>query len=137
MEKLQLFTQLVKDNHGRLVIVEFGASPDGTHHHQDSHAHHHHHHDHSRDGGRQTKEEAHKEEQHHHHSNHDRTEQIKDQYGIFTHGFDPQKLQVALQDMGMQQFDKVQLPPIEGMEPDHPFFGLPIVILIASKWWEN
>jgi predicted TPR repeat methyltransferase len=144
MATLELFSKLLtNDSKGQLIIVEFGAAKDGngTAH---SHASHNHHHGHAHQQEHQHDKMATTEQQHsaHNHShahahNHDcnetTTQEYRDQYGIFTSGFDLGHLQTALKDVGFTAFDAKELPPLQGMEPSHPFYGLPLVILFASK----
>jgi ubiquinone/menaquinone biosynthesis C-methylase UbiE len=60
-------------------------------------------------------------------------EALMDKHGIFTDGFHPKSIQVALQTLGLTTFEMVELPPLEGMDSDHPFFGLPVAVMLASK----
>lgn len=155
MSKLELFTKLLKDG-GTLVIVEFMGT--GTGHH----SHEHHHKEQAsqkrqepRDVESQRVEsaalplandpkDAHISHHHHEHSHgpapssnnahdDDKKEAMRDRHGIFSDGFSPQALQKALQSLGWSKMETVELPALEGMEQDHPFFGLPVAIMFVRK----
>eukprot|EP00127_Corallochytrium_limacisporum_P003344 Clim_evm33s148 gene=Clim_evmTU33s148 len=118
MAKLELFKQLVKPS-GTLVIVEFGEKEGDGHGHSHGHGHghdDHHGHGHSHGEGASKLSEA-----------------DKDKFGIFTDGFNPTKLQEALEKLG---FSKIELNTGLKMEmvekPEHPFHGYPIVVILAS-----
>lgn len=115
------------------------------HHHE-----HHHGHEHGHEDAQHPKEKesSHGKEKHHHdrppHHEHQhahasqqgdpsRRQELKDQYGIFSDGFNPQSVHMALKTLGLDAFEVKELPPLEGMDKDHPFYGLPIAIMIASR----
>ena len=60
-------------------------------------------------------------------------ESLKEKFGIFTDGFNIKLLQTALNKLGLSKFETSELPPMEGMHKEHPFYGLPIMIIFASK----
>lgn len=80
-DTLELLTKLMsptrESNSITLIIVEFGT--EGNHHHSHTRCHHH------QDNG-QAKDDDDSQQ---------RTQEIVNQYGVFTHGFDPVQLQRA------------------------------------------
>ena len=112
-------------------------------HHSHAHNHHHEHHANKKD---ETPSANHKHEHSHAHSHGDhkktattddsssnRKTKLRDRHGIFSDGFNPQSVQKALHTLGLSQFHVAELPPLEGMDKDHPFYGLPIAVMFASK----
>jgi ubiquinone/menaquinone biosynthesis C-methylase UbiE len=157
MSKLELFTKLLKDG-GTLVLVEFVGAGTGhhshEHHHKDeahekrhtprhhlesqkvesaapphandpnhAHSHHHHHQEHSNEPP--PSKNAHDDDD-------DKKQAMRDIHGIFSDGFSPQAIQKALESLGRSKMETIELPALEGMDEDHPFFGLPVAIMFVS-----